>query len=222
MKPLNILIACEESQAFCSEFRLLGQNAFSCDLQECSGNLPQYHIIGDALILLPGKCTFTTMTGATYFIAKWDLLVAHPPCTYLACSSAVRMFPGKILNKERYLKMLDAKRFFLQFLNCDIHYICVENPVPLKICGLPKPTTFIEPYWFGHPFSKKTLLWLRNLPPVFPTRILAEHRPWVCSTNTPNSPARSAEDRSKTFQGFANAAAKQWLEFIRNERERSE
>lgn len=130
---MNVLIACEESQAVCVEFRKRGHNAFSCDLQECSGGHPEWHVNGDALQLINGDCSFTTQDGAAHMIVgKWDLLIAHPPCTYLSNAGAARLYKivdGKTyINRERFENGMNAKEFFMKFINADCEHIAVENP----------------------------------------------------------------------------------------------
>lgn len=149
---MRILVACEESQAVCKAFRARGHEAYSCDLQPCSGGHPEWHIQADALELLK---------------LRWDLIVAHPPCTYLTNAGAVRLFneDHSIRDPERQKKGLEAKAFFERFLNADCPRVAVENPVPMTCWGLPPYTQVIEPYLFGDPWKKKTCLWLRGLPP---------------------------------------------------------
>lgn len=208
MKRLNVLIVCEESQAVCREFRKLGHRAFSCDLQKCSGGAPEWHIIEDCTRLLNGYCTFKTSDGKKHRQAKqWDLIIAHPPCTYLTKAGAQLMFPKGELNQERYRQAMEARELFMRILNAECQYIAIENPVPMKICQLPKPTTYVQPFEFGHPYSKKTLLWLKNLPPLFPTVMCSDHSSYT-------SKKRLAKSRSKTFQGIAQAMAEQWSEYI--------
>lgn len=219
---MDVLIACEESQRICLEFRKRGHNAFSCDLQECSGGMPQYHIVGDCLNLLNGFCIFKTQDNQIHCIGKkWDLIIAHPPCTYLSNVGAVRLFPQKgKLNIERYKKGLEAKDFFMQIYNADCDKICIENSVATKIYNLPNYSQIIQPYEFGHPYSKKTCLWLKNLPPLFPTKIVKDNIiSWVSggSKDQHGNPRknkgtvfRDSKTRSKTFQGIAQAMAKQW------------
>ena len=157
---MNVLIACEESQRVCIAFREKGHNAFSCDIQECSGGHPEWHIKGDALkVLNPIQITktfsgiiFRTMVGKEHCVPKWDLLIAHPPCTYLSNAGARHLYPKGKLNQNRYEDGLDAKDFFMQFINADCDRICVENPIPSKIYELPKYTQIIEPYFFWSPF----------------------------------------------------------------------
>lgn len=219
---MNVLVACEESQAVCKAFREKGHNAFSCDIQECSGGHPEWHIQGDVLPLINGNCEFTTVDGTKYVIVgKWNLLIAHPPCTYMSNAGACRLYPKKgQLDEERYQKGLEAKDFFLQFINADCDKIAVENPIPSKIFELPKYTQIIQPYEHGHPFTKKTCLWLKNLPPLKPTEFVEPKGPYVCGNSEiwkkqaangiVYGKEKSAKHRSKTFAGIAKAMAEQW------------
>lgn len=213
---LDVLVACEESQVVSSAFRSLGFNAFSCDIVPCSGSHPEYHILGDCSPLLDGFCSFFTQDGVLHSLSKtWDIIIAHPPCTYLTKCGARFMFPGKQLDLNRFSKALSAKEFFLSFLNCNCSHVAVENPVPLKVVGLPPPSDFVEPYFFGDPFSKKTYLWLKNLPPLFRTLECPYHLPWVNSSYPGhNGFASSARSRSRTFPGIAYAMASQWSSFL--------
>lgn len=137
---LKILIACEESQAVCKAFRELGNEAYSCDIQECSGGHPEWHIQGDVLPLLN---------------EKWDLIIAHPPCTYLSNAGARWLYAGGKLNEERYKKGLNGKEFFLKFYNANCDHVAIENPIPSSVYDLPKYTQVIQPYEYGEPWSKK-------------------------------------------------------------------
>ena len=201
---MNVLVACEESQRVCTAFRERGHNAFSCDIHPCSGGHPEWHIQGDALAILTG-CEIIAMDGIVHNVEHWDMLIAHPPCTYLSNAGAVRLYPQKgILNQERYEKGLEAKRVFMAFLTADIEHICVENPIPTRIYGLPAYTQIVQPYEHGHPYSKKTCLWLKNLPLLEPTDVITENIiSWV-------NKKRDAKTRSKTFPGIARAMAEQW------------
>ena len=143
---MRVLVACEESQRVCISFRELVHEAYSCDIQPCSGGHPEWHIQGDVLPLIS---------------ENWDLLIAHPPCTFLSNVSAPRMFPNGELNRERYEKALAAREFFYKFLNADVPRICVENPMPLSFLGIPKPDCIIQPWQFGEPYTKRTFLWLK-------------------------------------------------------------
>ena len=222
---MNVLLACEESQAVCIEMRKLGHKAFSCDLVECSGGHPEWHIQGDVLeVLNPDEeygVHFRTLDGVLHWVDKWDLIIAFPPCTFMSKAGARWMFPKGELSKERYAKAMAAKEFFMQIFNADCERIAIENPRPLKIVELPEPQQVIQPYQFGHPYSKATCLGLKNLPPLDPTEILTEYKPY-CPSNTGGiSRGQShnsggavrgddAVNRSKTFEGIARAMAEQW------------
>lgn len=222
---MRVLVACEESQAVCEAFRDRGHEAYSCDLQECSGGHPEWHIRGDCLPLLNGNCDFTTEGGVHVTIdGKWDLIIAHPPCTYLSNAGACRLYPEKgELDKDRYINGLKGKEFFMAFwwygfFGCG--KIVIENPVPSSIYELPRPTNCIQPYEFGEPYSKKTYLWEFGVPPLIPTEVVSEYKPYVsCGTskNKGNPEKRGAsrkggaqKSRSKTFPGIARAMAEQW------------
>lgn len=159
------------------------------------------------------------MDGRTHDVDKWDLLIAHPPCTYLANSGAVRMRKNGEIVPERYALAMKAKEFFMAFYNADIPMIAVENPTPMKIVGLPPYTQAIQPYEYGHPYSKRTCLWLKNLPKLQPTEILDHHESYVnggCKDANGNyrrfqgRKERDPKSRAKTFQGIADAMADQW------------
>ena len=200
----------------------LGHEAYSCDIQECSGGHPEWHIKDDALKYINGRCSFVTCDGKKHEITgKWDLLIAHPPCTYLSNAGACRLYPKKgQLNQERYKNGLKAKEFFMMFYNADCDKIAVENPIPSKIFCLPKYTQTIQPYEYGHPYSKKTCLWLKNLPPLKPTEIISDYTPYLPSGTGRKLKGKSygAKEqnrnrkvmRSKTFPGIAKAMAEQW------------
>lgn len=218
---MKVLVACEESQRVCNAFRKLGHEAYSCDIIECSGGHPEWHILGDALKVINGNCDFITQDGEKHtIIGKWDLLIAHPPCTYLTNASAVRMRVKGEVVPERYAKAMEAKEFFMRFINADCDKICVENPVPLKIVNLPPYTQIIQPWQFGHPYSKRTCLWLKGLPKLEPTNIITEGvQPYVnggCKDAYGNyrrfqgRKERDPKTRSKTFEGIAEAFANQW------------
>lgn len=218
---MKVLVACEESQRVCNAFRKLGHEAYSCDIIECSGGHPEWHILGDALKVINGNCDFITQDGEKHtIIGKWDLLIAHPPCTYLTNASAVRMRVKGEIVPERYAKAMEAKEFFMRFINADCDRICVENPVPLKIVNLPPYTQIIQPWQFGHPYTKRTCLWLKGLPKLEPTNIITEGvQPYVnggCKDAHGNyrrfqgRKERDPKTRSKTFEGIAEAFANQW------------
>lgn len=215
---MKVLIACEESQRVCIAFRERGHEAYSCDIQDCSGGHPEWHIKGDALEAIRGG-TIVTCDGVSHDIGKWDLLIAHPPCTYLSNAGACRLYPRKgELDMERYHKGLEAKAFFLALLDADVPRVAVENPVSSKVFGMPRHSQEIQPYQFGHPYTKKTRLWLRGLPPLEPTEIVVPVSPYVPSgtgrkdKRTYGAAKRGddAKERSKTFPGIARAMAEQW------------
>lgn len=130
---MKVLVACEESQAVCIAFRKLGHEAYSCDTQECSGGHPEWHIKGDVLPLINGNKPFITMDGDLHaIVGTWDLLIAFPPCTYLTNAGSVRLRIKGEINKERMAKAVEAKAFFMKFLEADCQKICVENPTPGK------------------------------------------------------------------------------------------
>lgn len=207
MKVLNVLIACEESQAECIAWRELRHNAFSCDIQPCKRNgHPEWHIWGDVTELLEGRCRFQTMDGKLHRLAKWDIIIAHPPCTYLCKLSSVWMVQNGEVNKERYEKMLLAREFFMKCLNAPAKYVAVENPLPMARAKLPKPTCYACPSWFGVKYTKKTLYWLKNLPPIMAEKVYSYPKQYVhCSRG---------KYRSRTFPEMAAGIARQWSKFI--------
>ena len=218
---MNVLIACEESQRVCTAFREKGHNAFSCDILPCSGGHPEWHICGDVLPLLNGNCDFYTMDDEFHIIdGKWDLIIAHPPCTYLSNAGARWLYAGGELNWKRYRKGLEGKKFFMAMLNADCPRIAVENPIPSRMYDLPEYTQIIQPYQFGDRWSKKTCLWLKGLEPLQPTNIVSDYKPYCPSgsysgTHDPKYKGVSpkggrAKIRSKTFPGIAKAMAEQW------------
>ena len=206
---MKILVACEESQMVCKAFRQLGYEAFSCDIQDCSGDQPEFHIKGDAL--------------EEAYSEKYDLMIAHPPCTFLSKAGARWMYPtAGNLDQERYRKAIISRDFFMKLLNAPIKYIAVENPTPLKIIDLPNHTQVIQPYFFGHPYSKRTLLWLKNLPELSPTNIIEKYEPYLPSNTGgrkrgqkySRGVSRNAKQSSRTFSGIAKAMANQWSDYI--------
>ena len=174
---MRSLVACEESQAVTKELRRLGHEAYSCDIIECSGGHPEWHIMQDVLPLLGGDCEFLSMDGARHEIkGKWDMIIAFPPCTYLSNAGACRLYPRKgHLNVERYRKGIEAKEFFKKFLNADCPRIAVENPVSSSVFQMPKHMQEIQPYQFNddgkQPYTKKQGCGLK----VYP-RLYLQHR----------------------------------------------
>lgn len=210
MNQINVLIACEESQAETKAFLEQGFNAFSCDVKPCKkGADKSRHIQSDVTPLLAGQTTFVTMDDVEHHVRRWDLIIAHPPCTYLSKVGCPLMKKDGILNRERYAQMLKAKSFFFKCLDAKAQFVAVENPIPMRLAMLPRPSCYIEPYWYGVKYSKKTLFWLRNLPPLLPEIIY------------PNSKSYTACSRSfyraRTFPQVAQAMAKQWGEYIKSQ-----
>ena len=175
---MRVLVACEESQTVCKAFRARGHEAYSCDLQECSGGHPEWHLQVDALEMLK---------------IKWDLIIAHPPCTYITNAGAVRLLnkDHTIRDHERYEKAKAAVQFFMRFYEGGCEKICIENPAPIKMLGLPKYSQIIEPYMFGDPWKKRTCLWLKGLPPLIMTESPVEPKScWAgatCSSSRPDT-----------------------------------
>ena len=219
---MKILVACEESQAVTIELRKLGHEAFSCDIIECSGGHPEWHIMQDVLPLLNGRCSFKTMDGIEHSIdGKWDMIIAHPPCTYLTNAGARWLWAGGKLNEERYKKGMEARKFFMRFIEADCPRIAVENPIPSAVYELPTYTQIIQPYEYGHPNTKKTCLWLKGLPPLQPTEIVKPEKArrfqqkngkwrYSCWEMDQRGGKERARERSKTFPGIAKAMAEQW------------
>lgn len=224
---MRVLIACEESQAVCKEMRRLGHVAYSCDILPCSGGHPEWHVQGDCLPLINGNCEFRTIDGAEHRIeGRWDLLIGHPPCTYLSNAGACRLYPKKgQLDETRYRKGLEAKEFFLRLLNADCDRVAIENPVSSRVFAMPPHSQEIQPYQFGHPLSKKTRLWLRGLPQLKPTEVVACEATYLPSVTGRKDPTKygaakrgdDARNRAKTFPGIAKAMAEQWAGEIKEE-----
>lgn len=172
---MNILVACEESQRVCTAFREKGHRAFSCDVIECSGGHPEWHIKQDVIPLLNGNCEFTTCDCAVHKIdSKWDMIIAFPPCTYL-CVTGNRWFDVVKYGdkaKQRYVDRYKAIVFFMQFALADCEKIVIENPVGIMSTAYRKPNQIIQPYMFGDEFEKKTCLWIKGLPPLIPNNVV--------------------------------------------------
>lgn len=200
----------------------MGHEAYSCDVIECSGGHPEWHIMQDVLPLVNGRRSFTTSDGIEHRIEdRWDMIIAFPPCTYMSNAGACRMFPKKgQIDPDRFAKAMEAKAFFMAFYNADCDRISIENPVPLTVVELPEKSQVIQPYEFGHPYTKKTYLWLKGLPKLVPTDIVEPLGPYVCGNaeiwkeqakkGQVYGKEKSAKHRSKTFPGIARAMAEQW------------
>ena len=203
MRHLNVLIACEESQAECDAFRKLGHKAFSCDLQKCRrGGHPEWHIRGDVTRFLQGVTQFRTMDGRHHHLARWHLIIAHPPCTYLCKVSSVQLMKGGVIDPDRLEKMMQAREFFFRCLQADAPFVAVENPLPMARANLPKPSCFIQPFWFGEPYSKKTLYWTKGLPPLMADAQAVNIKQYCHASR--------GKYRSRTFPKVADAIARQW------------
>ena len=209
---MKILVACEESQEVCKAFRSLGHEAYSCDIQDCSGGHPEWHIKQDVLPLL---------------YRQWDMIIAFPPCTDLAVSGA-RWFEQK-RRDGRQQRSID---FFMEFVKAPCKHIAIENPIGIMSSVYRKPDQIIQPWQFGHPVSKRTCLWLKGLPKLIPENVVKpgktdkygftdgaalqmarDENGHIISWNDP----RTAKIRSKTFPGVAAAMARQWSEYLKEE-----
>jgi len=218
---MNVLVACEESQAVTIELRKRGHRAFSCDLLECSGGHPEWHIQADVIPLLNGNCTFQTADTHTHTQAgRWDMIIAFPPCTYLTLTGNKWFKPEyKDRFPDRQKQREDAVAFFLCFANADCDRVAIENPVGVMSSRWRKPNQYIEPYYFGDAEKKKTGLWLKGLPKLVPTNIVepnivhcasgANEPRWHMETMKLPKEERSRA-RSKTFHGLAVAMSEQW------------
>lgn len=227
---MKILVACEESQAVTIELRNLGHESYSCDIIECSGGHPEWHIKQDVLPLLNGYCAFTTCDGVLHSVVdKWDMIIAFPPCTYLT-SAGTRHYSLKCNPHEKVIARIaereKASKFFLTFANADCKKIAIENPVGYMNTHWRKPNQIIHPYYFGDSAEKRTCLWLKGLPNLVPTNMLSKPEPmYICQgekckgkkigwcegmRNIKGGQAERAKARSKTFPGIAKAMAEQW------------
>lgn len=202
---MRILVACEESQAVTKELRRLGHEAYSCDIIVCSGGHPEWHLQQDVTELLK---------------LKWDMIIAHPPCTYLSNAGARFLYPKGVLNEDRLKLGMEAKEFFMLFYNADCPRIAIENPIPSKIYGLPKYSQCIQPWMFGHPYQKKTCLWLKGLPQLIATDVVPEDQRQstkIAGNWFKKGGKDRQQNRAKTFPGIAKAMAEQWAGDLSNE-----
>ena len=198
---MRVLVACEYSGIVREAFKKRGHDAWSCDLLPT--DIPGQHLEGDIM---------------RFITERWDLMIAHPPCTYLSRAAGRWLYGGGKINQQRYKLGLMGKEFFMTLLNAPIEKVCIENPTPFKIFKLPKYTQVVQPYEYGHKYSKRTLLWLKNLPILMSTDIVKKHTPYLPS-NTGGAKrgqkhsvgiSKNAKESSKTFQGIADAMAEQW------------
>lgn len=220
---MKVLVACEESQRVTMEFRKLGHDAYSCDLLECSGNHPEWHIKKDVTLLLNGNCIFHTVDGVEHEISgKWDMIIAFPPCTYLTVTGNRWYNYEKYGDKaiQRMLDRNDAIKFFMTIANADCDKIAIENPVGIMSTQWRKPDQIIQPYQYGDAYEKRTCLWLKGLPMLSPTKIVEipdriqfksgkTMAKWYVEAGNLSKEQRALV-RSKTFPGIAKAMATQW------------
>lgn len=208
-KSVYILVLCECSQEITLAFRAKGALAYSCDIKQVERRGDKrFHIMMDATKFLDGLKAFHTMDGRFHRVPRWDLIIAHPPCTYLCKVSSVHLLINGLINEERLEKMYEARSFFLRCLDAPAPFVCVENPIPMKRAQLPHATTFVQPSWFGHKYTKKTLLWLKNLPPIMPQLIYPNPKQFVRASR--------GKYRSRTFHGIALAIAEQWFPIVKS------
>lgn len=225
---MKVLIACEESQTVCTAFRERGHEAYSCDVIPCSGGHPEWHVMGDCLNILSGG-RFVTMDRTIHYVERWDMIIAHPPCTYLTISGN-RWFNVERYGdaaRQRYKDRYSAIVFFMEMITADADMVAVENPIGIMNTCYRKADQIIQPFMFGHPYAKSTCLWLKNLPPLMPTQweeperihskgktggysgpswMVKDENGKVLSWRDP----RTKRARSKTYEGIAKAMAEQW------------
>ena len=221
---MKVLIACEESQTVCKAFREMGgHEAYSCDIEPCSGGHPEWHIMQDVIPLLNGRCRFKTMDGIEHSIdGKWDLIIAHPPCTYLTVTGNrwfnVDRYGEKAI--QRHKDRQEAIKFFMNFANADCKKIAIENPIGVMSSEWRKPDQIINPWQFGDAFEKKTCLWLQGLAELTPTNIveIPPRKKFDSGKSMPSWYAEAwslpkeerAKLRSRTFPGIAKAMSEAW------------
>ena len=231
-KKMKVLVACEESQRVCIEFRKRGHEAYSCDIEECSGGHPEWHIQNNVLNVL-NPCddgeliaiSFSTMDDEIHIVEKWDMIIAFPPCTYLTVTGNrwfnVEKYGDKAIQRHKEREL--AIDFFMKFANADCEKIAIENPIGCMSTHFRKPNQVIQPWQFGHPTTKSTCLWLKGLPELKPTNIVEIDKTDVYEYVAKNgrikhdsrnrSKCKTSERskyRSKTFPGIAKAMAEQW------------
>tara|TARA_R110001599_G_scaffold114948_1_gene281168 strand:- start:22 stop:621 length:600 start_codon:yes stop_codon:yes gene_type:complete len=198
---MKVLIGCEYSGRVRKAFYEKGHDVLSCDFIDSIDNSDN-HYQGDVLDVIN---------------EDWDLLIAHPPCTYLSRAGARWLYPKGELNDKRYNKLLEGRKLFMQLYNSDIKKIAIENPTPFKIANLPKPSQIIQPYMFGDPYTKRTLLWTKNLDLLKPSNLVEPKGSWLPSNTSGFKKNQKSQkgfsktgDYSLTFQGIADAMANQW------------
>ena len=208
---MKVLVACEESQRVCIEFRKKGHEAYSCDIIDQSGGHPEWHIMADVLPLLNGDCKFTTTDGVEHeIVGRWDMIIAFPPCTDLAVSGA-----AWFKEKQKDGRQQKSIEFFMKIASADCERIAIENPVGIMSTRWRKPDQIVQPWQFGHLEQKKTCLWLKGIPKLRETENVYDEMMKLPKNKRerlhylPPSPDR-AKERSKTFLGIAKAIASQW------------
>lgn len=215
---MKILIACEESQRICIAMRVKGHECYSCDILSCSGGHPEWHIKQDVSALLNGNCNFKTLDGIEHIInGQWDMIIAHPPCTFLTTTANKYYDETKYGEKARKRKLdrEEAVKFFMNIANAQCDKIAIENPVGIMSTRWRKPDQIIQPYMFGNPASKRTCLWLKGLPKLIPQNECEPEKQingmgeWYYKTSCMTKSKR-AYIRSKTFPEVAQAIADQW------------
>ena len=227
MKKFKLLVCCEESQRVCTAFRERGWEAYSCDIEPCSGGHPEWHIQQDVLPLINGDCEFDTVDGEHHVIkGEWDLLICHPPCTYLTLAGN-KWFKPEFRDRfpDRIQQRQEAIDFFMKFANAKCKHIAIENPVGVMSSQWRRPNQYIEPYYFGDAEKKKTGLWLVGLQNLTPTDMVepviihckswANEPRWHMESMSLPAKERSRV-RSQTFIGIAQAMADQWGSYIEN------
>ena len=220
---MKVLVACEESQRVCKEFRRKRHEAYSCDIVECSGGHYEWHIMQDVIPLLNGNCEFETVDGTKHKIeGKWDMIIAHPPCTYLTVTGNrwfnVERYGEKAIQRQKDRK--EAIKFFMEIANADCEKIVIENPIGVISTAWRKPDQIIQPYIFGDSAEKKTCLWLKGVEPLKATNVFnpPERLKFDSGRTMPKWYAdlwhlpreERSRLRSQTFPGFAKAMAEQW------------
>jgi hypothetical protein len=217
---MKILVACEESQAITKELRKLGHEAYSCDLLPCSGGHPEWHFQEDVFNVIE---------------RGWDMMIAHPPCTFLAVSGARWLYnKDGSKNEERWKNQAEALDFVQRLMDAPINKIAIENPISVISSNIRKPDQIVQPWQFGDKAQKSTCLWLKNLPKLVPTNIVekGEFKEWIDkktgktkrqakwyyeALQKAKTPAERRTLRSKTFKGMAEAIAQQWTKTANND-----
>jgi hypothetical protein len=235
---MRILVACEESQAITKELRKLGHDAFSCDLLSCSGGHPEWHFQEDVFKIIENHGGILQSGDKNISTNQWEMMIAHPPCTFLAVSGARwyyhpedkdmpfknrrphPRFPNRANDRD------EALEFFIKLCEAPIEKIAVENPIGIVNTKHEKPTQIVHPWMFGDEASKATCLWLKNLPLLTPTKIVGKGErvilksgkslpKWYSEALTKaKTPAERRTLRSKTFEGMAKAMAFQWTNIL--------